>query len=30
MGYASSISMVLFLIILVFSVLNTRLNNADI
>ena len=30
MGYASSISMVLFLIILVFSVMNTRLNNADI
>lgn len=30
MGYASSISMVLFLIILVFSVINTRLNNADI
>ena len=30
MGYASSISMVLFLIILVFSVMNTKLNNADI
>lgn len=30
MGYASSISMVLFLIILIFSVINTRLNRADI
>lgn len=30
MGYASSISIILFLIILVFSVINTKLNKADI
>ncbi len=30
MGYASSISIVLFLIILVFSILNSKLNKADI